>query len=204
MKFPKVSILDYGMGNIWSVSNALKYIGAESRFIKSPEDIISSECLILPGVGSFPEAMKIIKNNFFDEAIIELSKSGVSILGICLGMQILGASSNENNFTLGLNLLPNKVEKFSNNKLKIPHVGFNSIKKYGNSKLLINFHSDIYFYFVHSFRMVKNNSLYNYSICNYDEEFIASVEINNIFGTQFHPEKSQTNGLKLLKNFLNI
>ena len=204
MKFPKVSILDYGMGNIWSVSNALKYIGAESRFIKSPEDIISSECLILPGVGSFPEAMKIIKNNFFDEAIIELSKSGVSILGICLGMQILGASSNENNFTLGLNLLPNKVEKFSNNKLKIPHVGFNSIKKYGNSKLLINFHSDIYFYFVHSFRMVKNNSLYNYSICNYDEDFIASVEINNIFGTQFHPEKSQTNGLKLLKNFLNI
>ena len=209
MKFPEVSIIDYGMGNIRSVSNAVSHLGANFKIINKSDQVISAESLILPGVGSFSKAINIIKENFFDKALIESAAKGIPILGICLGMQLLGISSSEGGFNQGISLFPNKVEKFSfpfTSDIKIPHIGFNSINFNDSitNKLFKNLENNLEFYFVHSYRMTKENLNSIYSTCNYGENFLSSIELNNVFGTQFHPEKSQTNGLEVLKNFLSI
>jgi glutamine amidotransferase len=205
----KVTIIDYGMGNLWSVASAMKFLGADPVVSHDPIEIANSNCLVLPGVGSFRKAMETIRANKYDQAIAEaLTNSKTKLLGICLGMQLLGASSTEDGVTPGLGLVPNLVTRFSSNndiKIKIPHIGFSEVKSPKNSSLFVNIPDNSCFYFVHSYFM---------EIANYDEakshvatathgsDFVAAIESGRICGTQFHPEKSQKSGLQLIRNFL--
>ncbi|MBT5399689.1 imidazole glycerol phosphate synthase subunit HisH [bacterium] len=205
---PKVKIIDYGIGNIWSVMSAFKYLGVEVEIVSDPEEISMSSILVLPGVGSFRKCMESLMNSGIDKAVIEaVSNKDAKILGVCLGMQLMGSCSTEDGKTKGLNLLPNRVEKFTSQELnskKVPHVGFDSInfdKKEGLFKDLPDMPD---FYFTHSYRMLVEDLHGVYATCKYGVEFLAAYQVNNICGTQFHPEKSQTNGLILLKNFIQL
>lgn len=203
-----VAIFDFGMGNLWSLKNALNFIGLEADFISNSEELLKYKKAILPGVGSFKEAMIRIKKKKFDLAINKfLSNNKNKLLCICLGMQLLGNSSTENGFSKGLNIINNKVSKFKStkkNNIKIPHIGFNKVHSINNFFLDLKI-TDYDFYFNHSYKMnLENlNLLDTYAICNYRIPFLAGFRINNIIATQFHPEKSQKNGLKLLHNIFN-
>ena len=208
MSIPKVTIIDYGMGNIFSVVSAFKYLGAEVEIVSDPEEILKSSILVLPGVGSFRNAMEFIRERNIDEAIIDaVTNKGVKILGICLGMQLLGSHSTEDGRTDGLGLLPNQVERFTLTEVsgrKIPHVGFNSLHISEKKSLFKDLPHLADFYFIHSYRMLIEDIQGRHATCKYGVEFLAAYEIGNICGTQFHPEKSQTNGLIMLKNFLQL
>lgn len=207
MSLKKFVIIDYGMGNVTSVKNAFKFLDIECKIEKDPNKISKADVLILPGVGSYKKAMKNIKSNYLDEAIKNTIKKGNFIFGICLGMQLLGDSSTEDGYTKGLGYIKNKVEKFDKieiKNLKIPHVGFNEITFDSKNKLFKGLKSNLDFYFVHSYKMKVGELKNDISITKYGTNFLSSFHKDNIFGTQFHPEKSQGNGLKLLKNFINL
>lgn len=199
-------IIDYGMGNLWSVKSALNFIGVETLVTSDPKKIISANILILPGVGAFRRAMTSLNKQGISEAIIEVvGKKKSKILGICLGMQLLGQSSTENGFTDGLGLITSKSEKFNNDDksdIKIPHVGFNSVYFPEKSILFKQLESGCDFYFTHSYKMTMSNLEGLESTAQYAGDFLAAYENENIFATQFHPEKSQSNGLRLLNNFI--
>ena len=152
--------------------------------------------------------MEFLKERNIDEAIIDtVTNKGVKILGICLGMQLLSSYSTEDGKTAGLGLLPNQVERFTSKEVngrKIPHVGFNSLHFSEKKGLFKDLPHLADFYFVHSYRMLIEDIQGRYATCKYGVEFLAAYEIGNICGTQFHPEKSQTNGLIMLKNFLQL
>ena len=204
----KVGIIDYGMGNISSVANALKYLGADFEVTNSPKEIKNFYSLIIPGVGSFRKAMNNLQElNLIDEINNEVLIKKKNILGICLGMQLMSSSSTEDGDTKGLGLIKNKVTKLilkKENNLRVPHVGFNNIISFTNNfNLFKKIKEKSNFYFNHSYKMkLENNN--KYAACNYGEEFLAAFQKENIFGVQFHPEKSQSNGLQLISNFINI
>ena len=202
----KVTLIDYGMGNIWSVISALKYLGCNVIVSSDPDVIKEAETLLLPGVGSFRKAMESLRNLKLDQAIIEsVQGDGNKILGICLGMQLLGSRSSEDGETVGLNLIPASVEEFSMKDVgahKIPHIGFDQVSSRAEAKLFQGLPESPDFYFVHSFRMLPTGLSGISATCRYGTDFLAAYENDNIFATQFHPEKSQTNGLMLLRNFL--
>ena len=197
------------MGNLWSVASAIKFLGADPVVSHDPIEIANSNCLVLPGVGSFRRAMETIKTNKYDQAIAEaLTNSKTKLLGICLGMQLLGASSTEDGQTPGLGLVPNLVTRFSSNndiKIKIPHIGFSEVKSPKNSSLFANIPDNSCFYFVHSYFMEIANydvTKSHVAIATHGTDFVAAIESGRICGTQFHPEKSQKSGLQLIRNFL--
>lgn len=202
----QVVVIDYGMGNLWSVASAIRFLGAEALITANTKEISAAKYLILPGVGSFRRAMEIIKQNSIDQAILQsLSQSETKLLGICLGMQLLGSESSEDGDTQGLGLVQNTVQKFTNTadtRLKIPHVGFSEVKHDSNMKLFGGIPSGSCFYFVHSYFMGLAPDIKSVATCNHGTEFVAAFEQGQVSGTQFHPEKSQSIGLKLLKNFL--
>lgn len=204
----KVSIVNYGSGNIWSIRSALSYLNCDSEICDTPEQIINSSALILPGVGSFPKAMESLSATGMDLAIKEaVSERGCKILGICLGMQLLANSSNENGYTKGLGLINTEVDRFDVDNilpLKVPHIGFNRVTNSGQGKLFKYIKSSADFYFVHSYRMLAEVQIGYCSTCKYGEDFLAAYETDNIFAVQFHPEKSQTNGLTLLNNYIKF
>jgi len=205
-KIKEVVIIDYGMGNIYSLYNALKYLDVKTHVTDKPSKISKSKILMLPGVGSFKKAMQQIKKKNIDEAIFLANEKKSFIFGICLGMQLFGLSSNEEEHTKGLGFVKNKVKKFSAkeiNNQKIPHVGFNEVK-FGKSNKLFKGLKNNDFYFVHSYRMLQEKLSSNISTSNYGIKFLSSFQHENLFATQFHPEKSQENGLKLLENFLKL
>ena len=207
MKKINVGIVNYGMGNIKSIENSLLYLGCRFKVLSNPDKISSYSHLILPGVGSFKKAIENLKINGLHQAIQECANNkGINLLGICLGMQLLCESSSEGGFTKGLSLIKNKVETFTQKEIgnkKIPHVGFNQVKIEKDSSLFKNINDNSDFYFDHSFRVIQNKNLQNVQTCEYGTKFVASFEKDNIYGTQFHPEKSQSNGLTLMYNFLN-
>jgi glutamine amidotransferase len=199
----KITIVDYGMGNIKSIIGALKYLEVEEITVSNNlSELVSADKLILPGVGSFAMAMSNIKklniDKYLRETVIVDKKP---ILGICLGMQLMGDSSTEDSYSYGLGFIKGTVSKFSKSSLKVPHMGFNQVEIKRNSKLFKGLNNMSDFYFVHSFRMTSDANI-NQSECTYNDKFIASYEHDNIAGVQFHPELSQTNGLKLLSNFI--
>jgi glutamine amidotransferase len=206
MKTRNVTIIDYGMGNIWSVVSALEYLNCKVLISSNPNEILSSETLILPGVGSFRKAMLSLQSLGLDKIIYDSVESqGNKILGICLGMQILGNGSTEDGEYRGIGLINSNVEIFTSSEVgnnKVPHTGFNTVFAASDSVLFKNLPKNPDFYFVHSYRMLAGNLAGKSAKCNYGIDFLAAYEEENIFATQFHPEKSQTNGLILLKNFL--
>jgi glutamine amidotransferase len=198
-----VVIVDYGMGNIRSITSTLRYIGVTEVQLSAEFDVIkNADKIILPGVGSFRKAMDQIKQKKLDKIlhqIVLVEKK--PLLGICLGMQLLGISSTEDGNSIGLQFISGDVLRFDDMGLKIPHVGFNQVIANPAGKLYQGLSKDSEFYFTHSFRMTSDKQI-NQSMCNYGTEFIASFEDKNIAGVQFHPELSQSNGLQLLRNFI--
>ncbi len=208
MSNTEVVVVDYGMGNIWSVLNALRYLGARAILSGDPEQVGKADLVVLPGVGSFRKAMETLLRSGLEQAICDtVKKRGAKILGICLGMQLLGAHGTEDGQTCGLGLIPNTVDKFTPAEVgvnKIPHVGFNTVRFSEQAGLFRNLPESADFYFVHSYRMLSDCLTARLGTCSYWSDFLADFEAGNVCGTQLHPEKSQTNGLILLKNFIGI
>ena len=206
-KSKNVVVIDYGMGNIWSVLSALDFLGAEAIVSSDPSVIVDAEALVLPGVGSFRLAMRALVASKLNDSIKEaVAIKRRKILGICLGFQLLGESSTEDGLCAGLGFIPEKVKRFNSEELsgrKLPHVGFNEVFFSNRSGFFGGFSGSADFYFVHSYRMLPGILPGAKAICNYGVDFLAAYQNDNVYGTQFHPEKSQTNGLKLLDNFLS-
>ena len=194
-----IAILDYGVGNLRSISKALEFVGAKIKITKDYEDIEKSDAIVLPGVGAFTNAMNELK------PLVKVIKSYTRpILGICLGMQLFFTKSEEGGISEGLNLIEGRVVKFPSS-VKIPHMGWNSIRIISNkSKLLNGIKSGEYFYFVHSYYCIPKEEDVKIATTLYGVEFSSVIEKENIFATQFHPEKSGEAGLKIIRNFVNI
>jgi len=202
----KIVIIDFGMGNLWSVMNAFRFLGRSPVISDDPRIIAAAEALVLPGVGSYRLAMQALNERQLVDVIVDRVKSKRSkILGICLGFQMLAQSSMEDGYSLGLGLMPGVVERFSLPDLKgkkLPHIGFNRVAMPSSNGLFSGFDSASDFYFVHSYRLLPEGLPGESAICQYGTDFVAAYQDANVYGCQFHPEKSQTNGLRLLNNFL--
>lgn len=197
-------IVDYGMGNLHSVLGALRYLGEDPTVSNDPTLVAAADSLILPGVGSFYKAMGKLENSGLAEALTEaVVGKGRKILGICLGQQLMSDYSAEDGGRPGLGFFSGDVTRLaSTNGIKVPHVGFNKVRFDSRSRLFAGFHGPVDCYFVHSFKLsVEKRSGYA-ALCDYGGDFVAAYEHENVFSTQFHPEKSQTNGLRILSNFL--
>ena len=194
------------MGNINSIKTSLNYLAVKNDIIDKPNQIYNYTHIILPGVGSFKKAIRNLKYSGLFNSIKNVSKNKKQkILGICLGMQLLFESSTEEGLTKGLGILSGKVQYFSflkEKNLKIPHVGFNQVLFDKNNKFYQDVKNNSDFYFDHSYRITEFKNNINPSITNYGEKFLSSCNHENIYGTQFHPEKSQSNGLLILRNFI--
>ena len=201
-----VVIINYGMGNVKSIKNQLERMSYSSIISSNENDIEKADKIILPGVGHFDAGMKnILANNLFEILKYKVVDNKTPILGICLGMQLFCEKSEEGGVD-GLGWLKGKVKKFriTDSKFKIPHIGWNNLNIKNNSKLLKDIKKENHFYFAHSYYLsgVKEENILAYT--NYSIKFISSVKKENIYGTQFHPEKSHLSGIKILKNFLEI
>tara|TARA_B100000787_G_scaffold167724_2_gene155040 strand:+ start:1395 stop:2012 length:618 start_codon:yes stop_codon:yes gene_type:complete len=200
-----ISVLDVGIGNIASVTKTLDHLGADYKICTCREDIVGAQMIIFPGVGNFSQASKILINKDLRSIIRqEVLIHKVPFLGICLGMQLIAEWGFESGKSRGLGLIDAIVEKIPKvNDIKIPHIGWNDVIHSG-SGLMAGIPDGSDFYFVHSYRMSVNDpTVVNY-FTSYGSEITAYLEHGNIFGVQFHPEKSQQNGLKLIKNFIDL
>lgn len=202
-----IGIIDYDAGNIQSVVNALDFVGSKCKIIKDPQELMKCDKLILPGVGAYKEAMTKLKNKCLDEAILEFIKAKKPFLGICLGMQLLFEYSFEFGQSDGLGIIPGKVIKFDSSKfnkpLKIPHMGWNMVNFTKQTKINKGIENSAYFYFVHSYHAICDEK-FILSTTNYGYSFVSGVQLDNVFGFQPHPEKSHENGLKIIKNFVEL
>jgi len=200
----KIVVVDYGMGNLKSVTNAINYLGYNVFVSNKASEIEKANALVLPGVGSFCQAIENLKKLELDIIIKSLcNDKKIPLLGICLGMQILGNDSNEGGFNKGLSLIPGHVRKIpSKDSFRLPHIGWNNITIKNKNPIFKNINTDSSFYFVHSYRFECDQSFIS-SSTEYSSTIVSSIQKENIFGVQFHPEKSHKNGLLLLKNFIN-
>lgn len=197
-----ITIIDYGLGNLTSVANALNRLAIPYRISDKGEDIQSSSAMILPGVGAAGEGMKNLKKRKLDQVIIDQVAMGKPLLGICLGMQLLFSSSDEGNVGC-LNIIKGKVNRFET-KLKVPQVGWNQVKADSQSKLLKGIGDENYFYFVHSYYCEPEDKQVITGTTDYSQTFCSVLEAKNVFGVQFHPEKSGEAGLQVLQNFRDL
>jgi imidazole glycerol-phosphate synthase subunit HisH len=203
-----IGIIDYGMGNLFSVSKALERLNVPYFISDEKEELMKANGLLLPGVGSFKDAMNRLNESGLTEMIKQYIETGKPLLGICLGMQLLFESSEENGHTKGLSILPGYVKKFPGTtkngvKYKVPHMGWNKLSFVKSSSVLRNINED-FAYFVHSFYVETNEQEVILAECDYDVSVPAIVGIGNIYGMQFHPEKSSKLGMKLLSNFADL
>ncbi|MED1412105.1 MULTISPECIES: imidazole glycerol phosphate synthase subunit HisH [Bacillus] len=197
-----IAIIDYGMGNIRSVEQALKYIGAEYIVTDDIEEILRSDGVILPGVGAFPKAMDVLEKKDLVCVLKKVGNSGKPLLGICLGMQLLFEKSEELQNCNGLNLLPGVIRKLKV-PYKIPHMGWNELKKEGEISLWSGVEDGSFVYYVHSYYADCPNEIV-YGASEYGVKVPGFVAKGNIFGAQFHPEKSGEIGMQMLKNFKGV
>lgn len=202
----RVAIVDYGAGNLRSVQQALLHLGAEVDVVADPERLVGFSHVVLPGVGSFRRAMASIEERGIDQLLRQRVAEGVPLLGICLGLQLLASRSSEDGETPGLGLIEGDVDRFAfdpaSTGLKIPHVGFAAVTPAAQSRLLAGFGAEVDFYFTHSYRLQCKRPDPVVATSRHGEYYVAAVEQGVLAGTQFHPEKSQANGLRLLANFL--
>ena len=214
MSKKNVVIVDYGHGNLFSINQACIQVGYNPIITSNAQDIINADSLILPGVGAFKIAMTELINKNLVEPISEYVKKGNYLMGVCLGMQLLFETSEEFGTHKGLGLIKGTVEKFpelhNGNKLRVPHIGWNNIQKNGehyswDSTPLKEISYENYFYFIHTYYVMPKVEENILSISQYQEmKFCSSVQSDNIFGFQFHPEKSAEQGLSIYKNFLKL
>ncbi|MDX1686557.1 MAG: imidazole glycerol phosphate synthase subunit HisH [Candidatus Promineifilaceae bacterium] len=197
-----VTMIDYGLGNVRSVQKALEHVGAEVALTADPDVIRSAGKLVLPGVGAFGAGMAALRERGLVPAIQEAVEQGAALLGICLGMQLLFEESEERGKHRGLALLPGWVVRFPVNDLKVPHVGWNRIEHDGDHPLLAGVPSGAYAYFVHSFYCAAGDPDDVIASTEYGLRFPAIASRGNVAGIQFHPEKSQHVGLRILRNFV--
>lgn len=199
----KIGILDYGMGNISSLKNALVEVGGQPVIVKEPGTLENLNQLILPGVGAFSDAINLLKKKNFIAALNDYAGRGKKILGICLGMQLMCNSSSENGKHTGFGWFDASVEKIhSSSGIKVPHIGWNSVEIVNDNNLFQNIQNFSDFYFVHSFKVKCNKESEILTKTCHGVNFTSGIKRKNICGVQFHPEKSQSSGLNFLKNFL--
>jgi glutamine amidotransferase len=199
-----ISIINYNMGNIKSVENAFKHIGADVLVTGSPDDMDRAAGVVLPGVGAFRDAVDNLKENGLDKKIVETVQSGKPFLGICIGLQVLFEYGMEGGKNRGLGIFGGTVEKIPDG-VKIPHMGWNRIKILKrDSRLFEDVDDGESFYFVHSYHTVCRDRKIISSTTDYGVDIVSSIELKNIYGLQFHPEKSSRSGLKILRNFVKI
>jgi imidazole glycerol-phosphate synthase subunit HisH len=199
----RIAILNYGMGNLRSVEKALEHVGVTATITNDAGEVRAADGLILPGVGAFPRAMERIRELGLDELIAERREEGVPILGICLGLQLLFESSSELGGATGIGLLEGPVGGLEVEGLKVPHIGWEPVRWERQSRLTDGIPSETPFYFVHSFAPCPRDEDLLGS-AEYGNRFACAAERENVFGVQFHPEKSSTAGLQLLRNFLAV
>lgn len=206
-----IAIIDYDMGNLRSVQKAFESIGADAQITRDAGDIANASHVVLPGVGAFKECMKNLEAYGLIEPILKATASGKPFLGICLGLQLLFEESEEHSTGAenekGLSVIKGRITGFTpkpSDGLKVPHMGWNSITKKKDSRLLKGIDDDSFFYFVHSYYAVPEDSNVTLTTTDYGVDFTSSIERDNIMACQFHPEKSQAVGLQLLKNFKDL
>ena len=203
MDSSKIAVIDYGMGNLRSVLNALRQVGVTGELVGRAEDVPKYGKIILPGVGAFGEAIADLNRFGMAEALTEAKNSGVPILGICLGMQLMCKNSEEDGLHRGMGWIDAAVQRFPDRPVeKVPHIGWNDLTLLRPHYLVdgLPAHPDVYF--VHSYRVECADPADVLASCNYGEEFTAIFARGNVMGVQFHPEKSQAIGLRILKNFV--
>ncbi len=201
-----IAIVDYGMGNLHSVRHALERIGAEVSVAHCPEDLLQADRIVLPGVGAFGECAKNLRASGLVDALEEaVLKKGKPLYGICVGLQVLAREGYEMGVHPGLGWVPAVVKRFEVESLglKVPHVGWNEVLPQSDVSLFRGLRRPPTFYFVHSYYLAPDDDQLMAATCDYGGRFAAAILRDNIFATQFHPEKSQENGLRLLENFLN-
>jgi len=199
----RIAIVDMGVGNLRSVQKALMRLGADAQLTKLPEEILSADGVVLPGVGAFPAAMEYLRQHQLVETLQEVAARQIPLFGICLGMQLLFESSDEWQHTEGLGLLPGHVRSLPDT-VKLPHIGWNRIIPQGQHPILDGFEDGEWFYFVHTFAAVAQDESDVIALTEYGRRFPSMAGRGNVIGVQFHPEKSSSAGLKLLSNWLRI
>ncbi|MCH1440408.1 MAG: imidazole glycerol phosphate synthase subunit HisH [Rubripirellula sp.] len=200
-----ITIVDYQMGNLRSVQKGIERVGGQAKISSDPQEIASAEKLILPGVGAFGDAMAEIHRRNLAAPIIDFVHSNRPFLGICLGLQLLFERGFENGEHEGLGVLEGDVVRFNlPPSFKVPHMGWNTVTKRADAPILADTPENSHFYFVHSYYVRPADPSIIALECDYGGKFCAMVRHNNLFATQFHPEKSQTNGLQILKAFEEI
>lgn len=202
----KISIVDYGMGNLRSVQKAFTALDFETEITSDPEKILKADKIILPGVGAFRDAINNLNQTGLSDAVKEAAKKGTNILGICLGMQLMFDKSYENGEFIGLGLMPGEIVKFREDladqtgRLKIPHMGWNNLEIEKTAPLFEGLKQGSSVYFVHSYYLQTDADIVS-SYVTYGDRIAVSAQKDNVYATQFHPEKSGEIGLKILKNF---
>jgi len=196
-----IAIVDYGMGNLRSVEKGFQKVGIDARVVSEPGEVDNAHAIVLPGVGAFRDCMRNLSHMSLLGPITRSLEKGKPYLGICLGLQILFTESEEFGIYPGLNILSGKVIRFPEDGLKVPHMGWNTIRILKRPPVLSGIENESFFYFVHSYYVVPDNKDLVTTTTGYGVIFTSMVWKDNIFATQFHPEKSQELGLRILKNF---
>jgi len=200
---PKIVIVDYGMGNLRNVQKGFEKIGVEARLTRNKKEIGKASAIVLPGVGAFKDCMENLEKYGLVDPLLRSIEKGKPYLGICLGLQILFSESEEFGTCKGLDLIRGKVVKFKPDpEHKVPHMGWNTIEKEQEVPMLQGVDSGDFFYFVHSYYVVPEEARWVSTFTTYGEPFVSSIWKENLFATQFHPEKSQRKGLTILENFV--
>ncbi|MBI3469413.1 MAG: imidazole glycerol phosphate synthase subunit HisH [Planctomycetes bacterium] len=200
-----IVIVDYGMGNLRSVQKGLEKVGAEATISDDPQIVARADKVVLPGVGAFADAMAGLKNRGLVTPIKEYVASGRPFLGICLGLQLLFTKSYEDGEYAGLDVLAGDVVRFpQRDGLKVPHMGWNQLRIRRRSPILQGLENDTYVYFVHSYYVVPSSEGVIATETDYPTPFVSSIWCENVYATQFHPEKSQSAGLQMLRNFASV
>lgn len=199
-----IAVINYGLGNLHSVQKAISFVGGDAQVTSDTKTILDAEKVVLPGVGAFADGMKGLETHGLTDTVRKAAELGKPLLGICLGMQMLFEESDEKGKHLGLGFLPGKVVQFQQPGIKIPQIGWNQIELTRPSPLTKDLQGGEYFYFNHSYYCVPEQKGDVLSITEYGLRFCSAVGRANIYGVQFHPEKSQKTGLQILKNFVEL